>query len=215
MTFKQFFFIPVFISVLAVTLVMLAKPSPLVIPYLWTWIAFQAWAMYFMAGCTIKGGVKTFLGYAAGAVAAIAIFELMGVMMSDWMGVLLKGGKLGWNMGAAPALAIAVFIVVIPVISSERIPYLDFVPAWFVGAGVVFGILSIKTVWPEGAGKWTKYGITVTHLMVSCLVGLIYGVVTVFIRTKYEAWIKAKQPGDLSGVASAKTEAEAETPADG
>ena len=190
MTFKQFFFIPVFISVLAVTLVMLAAPSPLVIPYLWTWIAFQAWAMYFMAGCTIKGGVKTFLGYLGGAVAAIAIFELMGLLS-------------GWGLGDAPALAIAVFIVVIPVISSERVPYLDFVPAWFVGAGVFFGVMSIKTVWPDGAGTWTKYGITVTHLMVSCLVGLIYGVVTVFIRTKYEAWLKAKQP------------AEAEAPADG
>ncbi len=128
MTFKQFFFIPVYISVLAVTLVMLAPPSPLVIPRLWTWIAFQAWAMYFMAGCTIKGGVKTFLGYLGGAVASIAIFELNG---------LLSG------LGPAPALAIAVFIVVIPVICGERVPYLDFVPAWFVGAGVVFGVLSI------------------------------------------------------------------------
>ncbi len=181
MTFKQFFFIPVFISLLAVSLVMLAKPSPLVVPYLWTWVAFQAWAMYFMAGCTIKTGVKTFLGYFAGAVASIAIFELMALLT-------------GWGVGAAPALAIAVFIVVIGVISGERVPWLDFIPAWFVGAGVVFGVMSIKTVWPEGACQWTKYGITMTHLMVSCLVGLLYGVVTVFIRGKYEAWLKAKQP---------------------
>ena len=186
MTFKQFLFIPVFISVLAVTLVMLAAPSPVVVPYLWTWISFQAWAMYFMAGCTFKDGVRTLLGYFGGAVASIAIFELMGLLS-------------GWGLGAAPALAIAVFIVVIPVISSERVPWLNFVPAWFVGAGVFFGVMSIKTVWPEGAGAWTKYGITLTHLMVSCLVGLIYGVVTVFIRGKYEAWLKAKQPADKQG----------------
>jgi len=192
MTFKQFFFIPVFISVLAVSLVMLAKPSPLVIPYLWTWVAFQAWAMYFMAGCTIKTGVKTFLGYFAGGVASIAIFELMALLM-------------GWNLGAAPALAIAVFIVVIGVISGERIPWLDFVPAWFVGAGVFFGVMSIKTVWPEGACTWTKYGLTMTYLMVSCLIGLIYGVVTVLIRGKYEAWLKAKGPAEAEAP-SAKEE---------
>ena len=182
MTFKQFIFIPVYIALLAVALVMLAKPSPLVIPHLWPWIAFQAWAMYFMAGCTLKGGVKTFLGYVAGALASIAIFQLMGLL-------------LGWGLADAPALAIAVFIVVIGVICGERIPWLDFIPAWFVGAGVFFGVMSINA-WPKGMDTWTKYGITMAHLVVSCLVGLIFGVVTVFIRTKYEAWLKAKQPAE-------------------
>ncbi len=99
MTFKQFIFIPVYIALLAVALVMLAKPSPLVIPHLWPWIAFQAWAMYFMAGCTLKGGVKTFLGYVAGALASIAIFPLMG---------LLFGSGLAGPSALAPALFIEV-----------------------------------------------------------------------------------------------------------
>ena len=29
-----------------------------------TWIAFQAWAMYFLGGCTIKPAGKTAIGYA-------------------------------------------------------------------------------------------------------------------------------------------------------
>jgi len=81
MTFKRFFFIPLFIAVLAVILVMLAPPSPVVVPYLWPWIAFQAWAMYFLAGCTVKTGVKVILGYFGGAVASAAIMELMGLLV--------------------------------------------------------------------------------------------------------------------------------------
>ena len=186
MTFRQFFPIPVGIALLAVTLVMLADPSPVVIPYLWTWIAFQAWAMYFLAGCTVKGGVKVMLGYLAGALASIAIFELMGLRVP--------------SLGAAGALSVAVFIVVIVVISGERIPMFDFVPSWFIGAGVFFGIMSLNTKWQWGAQwseatvKWAHYLETLTYLMVSCAVGQVYGVVTVLFRSRYEAWIKARQP---------------------
>ena len=185
MTFKQFFFIPLFIAVLAVILVMLAPPSPVVVPFLWTWIAFQAWAVYFLAGGTPKTGVKVMLGYLGGAVASAAIMELRGVLVP--------------HVGAAPALAIAVFIVVIGVISSERVPWFDFVPSWFIGAGVFFGVMSIHTGWTwKSDGKSTErflhYLETGTHLMVSCFVGQIFGWVTVLIRGKYEAWLAAKHP---------------------
>ncbi|HUS91368.1 MAG TPA: DUF1097 domain-containing protein [Phycisphaerae bacterium] len=184
MSFKQFFPIPVIIAVIAVALVMLAKPSPVVVPYLWTWIAFQAWAMYFLAGCTIKGGGKVMLGYLGGAVASVAIFELMGLLSS---------------LGAAPALAIAVFIVVIGVISAERLPGFSFVPSWFIGAGVFFGVMSIFTGWqwasdcPE-TQRWLHYLEAGTYLMVSCLVGQVFGWVTVLCRSRYEAWVKSKHP---------------------
>ena len=43
------------------------------------WISFQAWAVYFLAGCTPMGGIKAWIGYATGVAASIAIIELMGV----------------------------------------------------------------------------------------------------------------------------------------
>ena len=173
MSFKQFFPIPLFIAVLATTLVMLdLQPNPL-IPHLWTWISFQAWAMYFLAGCTLKGGAKVLLGYLGGALASAAIMELIGVI-----------GQWAPPLAGTPALAISVFLVVIAVISAERVPMFNFVPAWFIGAGVYFGVMNLE--------KGATHVSTGTHLMVSCAVGLVYGVVTVLIRGKYEAWLKAK-----------------------
>jgi hypothetical protein len=195
MTFKQFFPIPVFIAAEAVTLVMLAPPSPVVIPYLWTWISFQAWAMYFLAGCTLKGGVKVWLGYLAGALASVAIFELNGLLTPA--------------LGPCGALSVAVFLVVIGVICGERIPWFDFVPSWFIGAGVFFGIMSLPgtpaftslfglMASPQVPGapalcRWHQYLQAGAYLMVSCAVGLVYGVITVIVRTKYTKWIEAKK----------------------
>jgi hypothetical protein len=180
MTFKQFFPIPLFIAVLATTLVMLdLQPNPL-IPHLWTWISFQAWAMYFLAGCTLKGGARVFLGYLGGALASIAIIKLIG-LIGEWVP----------QLDGPPAKAIAVFLVVIPVIAAERVPMFNFVPAWFIGAGVFFGVMTLKgNMTPEEQNKALTS--TTIHLMVSCAVGLVYGVVTVLIRGKYEAWLKAK-----------------------
>ena len=37
------------------------------------WISFQAWAMYFLGGCTPKGGLRALIGYVIGMAASIAI----------------------------------------------------------------------------------------------------------------------------------------------
>ena len=181
MSFKQFFPIPVGIAVLATTLMALDLVKGPVLPHFLPWVSFQAWAMYFMAGCTFKGGGKVMLGYLGGAVASVAIIELAGVFG-------------GWGLGNAGILP-AVFIVVVPVICAERVPGFDFVPAWFVGAGVFFGLFFL-TAWPEGTSKVAKHGTTGAHLMVSCAVGMIYGVVTVAFRSRYEAWLKKGQPAE-------------------
>ena len=177
MSFKQFFLIPVGIAVLATILMVIDLFK---IPVLHPWIVFQAWAMYFMAGCTLKGGGKVMLGYLGGAIASVAIVELGGVFH-------------GWGLGKYAILP-AVFIVVIPVISAERVPGLDFVPAWFVGAGVFFGIMTLKQDWAADATTWGKYGTAGAQLMVSCAVGMVFGVVTVYLRGKYEGWVKGPQP---------------------
>ncbi|MEG0277557.1 MAG: hypothetical protein RR630_11060, partial [Coprobacillus sp.] len=36
----------------------------------WGWLAFQSWAAYFIAGCTVKGGVKAFAAYIVGMIAS-------------------------------------------------------------------------------------------------------------------------------------------------
>jgi len=144
------------------------------------WIAFQAWAMYFLAGCDIKGGAKTLIGYFCGIVASVAIIELAGVVSS---------------------VPVAVFIVVIFVISAEKVPGIDFVPAWFIGAGMFFGLVNIDA-FAEGATMMDKYIQSTGRVMYSCLVGLIFGYVTVTVRGWYEAKIAA--PADAP-------EADAET----
>ena len=217
MTFKQFFLIPVVIAILAFFLMLVdlgAQYCPNYGHYFVIWIAFQAWAMYFMAGCTLKTGVKVMLGYLGGGVASIAIMEL--------------GGVLGTSMPFLGKMAgpIAVLIIVVPVICSERVPMFDFVPAWFVGAGVFFGltILSgaqstirlLETAFGGGgtldAAKAGVDSAALGHLDVlfaclfSCLVGVIFGIVTVIFRMKYEASLKLNADAPAAAPAPADSE---------
>jgi len=167
MSFKQFLPIPIGIAFLAAALMVINLAEP---PFLLTWITFQAWAMYFLAGCTLQGGVKVMCGYLGGAVASMAIIQLAGLL-----------SPLGQM-----ALPVAVFFVVIFVISAERVPWFDFVPSWFVGAGVFFGLMTHYT-FPEGTSLMGKFGQSTAYLMVSCFVGILFGIVTVYGRGKYEA----------------------------
>lgn len=180
MTFGKFIFIPVFIALLATSMMVLDLYKEPTLRHFLPWISFQAWAMYFLAGCTLKGGVKVLLAYLGGAAASVAIMELAGVF-SAW--------KLGqW---AVPA---AVFPVVVAVICAERVPGFDFVPGWFVGAGVYFALITLadskQLPGLHGLSKWDQYTEAGLFLMVSCAVGQVYGVVTVFLRRRYEAMAK-------------------------
>jgi len=126
------------------------------------WIAFQAWAMYFLAGCDLKGGLRTLLGYIMGIVASIAIMVL--------------GGKLaGMGFYAVP---VAIFVVVIPVIFLEKVKWLDFIPAIFIGAGAFFAFMSYV---PDAT-----FTIAATTELIYCVLGLFYGYITIFIRGAYE-----------------------------
>ncbi|MGL5979225.1 MAG: DUF1097 domain-containing protein [Erysipelotrichaceae bacterium] len=172
MKFSKFIIIPIMIAALAFTLQAVDQAiaslfQPANVGF--GWIAFQAWAMYFLAGCDIKGGVKSFLGYVSGVAASIAIMSLGGVFAS-----------LGYW-----ALPVAVFIVVIPVISLEKVKWFDLVPATFVGAGAFFGFMSYI---PDA----TFSNATIV-ILAYCLIGLLYGFVTVTLRTKYEASL-VKEP---------------------
>jgi hypothetical protein len=171
MKFSQFIFIPVIVAFLAFTIQivdqLLSPMMPIEGNVGFGWIAFIAWAMYFMAGCTPEGGRKTFFGYIAGIIAAVAIMECGGALAS-----------LGFM-----AFPVAIFFVVIPCICLEKVPLFDFVPALFVGAGTFFGIMSY-------VGGATYVTATITEL-VYCVLGLVYGLVTIILRSRYEAYVES------------------------
>jgi hypothetical protein len=166
MSLRKFIVIPILIAVLAGSIQIVDQILHLQVEPTgnvgFGWIAFQAWAMYFLAGCDIKGGLRTLLGYVMGIAASIAIMVL--------------GGKFA-GMGFY-AFPIAVFIVVIPVIFLEKVKWLDFIPAIFVGAGAFFAFMSYV---PNA----TFTTATKTEL-IYCVVGLVYGYITVSLRGAYE-----------------------------
>ncbi|WP_316861105.1 DUF1097 domain-containing protein [uncultured Cohaesibacter sp.] len=175
MTYSKFIPIPLFIATQA-TIMMIIEPMFGFV----SWISFQAWAMYFLAGCTPKMGVKTLLGYFGGAIISIGIME--GAALLGSMG-LVNGTN----------LYLAVFIIVIFVISAEYIPWFDFVASWFVGAGVFFGLMNLDS-FPEGASVWAMYGQSLVKLMWSCIFGLVFGAGTVVFRTWYEQQVNTQAP---------------------
>ena len=164
---KKFILIPVFISFLAFTIQLVDQFISPMMPISpnsgFGWIAFQAWAMYFLAGATVKGALKTLAGYGISILASI--------------GIMLLGGKLaGLGSFGVPT---AIFIIVIGVIYLEKTnEYLSFIPAIFVGAGVFFGMMS----YVPGA---TFSNAAIVEI-IYCIIGLFYGFLTVSIRNWYE-----------------------------
>ncbi|WP_375748777.1 DUF1097 domain-containing protein [Vibrio sp. HN007] len=170
MKFSQFIVIPVIVAFLAFTIQILDQVLAPMMPVAgnvgFGWIAFIAWAMYFMAGCTVEGGQKTLFGYVAGIIASVAIMEL----------------GTAFSFAGFYAFPIAIFIVVVPCICLEKVPMFDFVPALFVGAGTFFGFMS----YVDGATYVTA---TVTELTY-CVIGLVYGWVTILLRSRYEQYVE-------------------------
>lgn len=167
MDFKKFIVIPVFIAFLAFTFmfvdVFVSQFMPIEGNKGFSWVTFQAWAMYFMAGCTIKGGVRTFLGYVLGIIAAVSIIYMVGAF----------GAAGSW------ALPLAVFVAVIPMCSMERAHWsIDFVPSLFISSAVFFAFTAL---YPQAS----KTAMAIT-ILTYCAIGMIYGVVTVSARTAYE-----------------------------
>ncbi len=171
MDFKKFIVIPVYIAILAAGFIVLDQ---LISPYMpiadnkgFGWVTFQAWAMYFMAGCTVKGGARTFLGYVLGVLSAILIIELAGVLSTTgfWM------------------VPLAVLVMVIPMCSMERAHSLiDFVPAIFVSSAVYFAFTQIYPA------TTTRTSMAVT-ILVYCGIGMILGYITIGIRAAYEKMV--------------------------
>jgi len=177
--FSKFIWIPIMIAALAT--IMMAVDIHLGSKKVYggavcTFIAFQAWAMYFMAGCNIKDGIRVLLGYIGGIAASIAIIELATLDVSvKYMGDY--------------KFLIPVFLVVILVICAERVPMLDFVPAWFVSAGMYFAMTNF---WGTGTESTFEFHQSIAlAIIVSCIWGLIFGFVTVLLRGIYEKMVRS------------------------
>ncbi len=172
MSFKKFLFVPLLIAVMALVLQVIDQ---LIRGYVepagnqgFTWISFQAWAVYFFAGCTPKGGLKALIGYALGILLSISIIKCAGLL-----------GSLGfWTVPAA------IFLLVIPVMCLERVPWLDLIPAIFIGSGAYFAFINYV---PNA----TIPGAAATEMIYSAI-GLLFGYVSVVLRGKYEKAILTK-----------------------
>lgn len=129
------------------------------------WLAFQAWAVYFLAGCTVKGGIRSLIGYALGMGASIVL--------------LYTGGQLGAAGLGFWAMPVTLLVLVPFIILLERTPEItSFVPAVFVGAGAFFGIMT----YVPGATFQNAFVGELTY----CVIGLIFGWATVTFRGWYE-----------------------------
>jgi hypothetical protein len=173
MDFKKFIVIPVFIAALAASFIVIDQLLNSFMPISdkggFGWVTFQAWAMYFLAGGTFKGGVRTFLGYIMGIIAAVSIIYLVGIFSATGF----------W------ALPLAVLIVVIPMCAVERAPsFFDFVPALFVSSAVFF---AFGKLYP--GSTMTSSAITI---LTYCAIGMVYGIVTVNLRGFYEKSVAKK-----------------------
>lgn len=128
-----------------------------------SWVSFLAWATYFMAGCTVFNGVRSFFGFIIGIVASIVIFEMAGMF-----------GALGFF--AVPA---AVLIIAWLLFYLELAPdLLSFVPAVYISAGTFFGCMK----YVPGA----TYGNIFLTEMVYLTLGLIFGWMTIAFRSWYD-----------------------------
>ena len=166
MKFIKFLPHPGIIAILAALMQFLDMSSTIGgVQYFYGWIGFAAWACYFLNGCTPKGGIKVIGCWFGGVVASILIYEL--------------AGKLCGVMAPKIAVPLAVAAIAFIVILFEKVPALDFIPGWFVGAGCFFGLTNLGN-----AGAWDMK-ITVSPVLISCGVGQLFGWVTVFLRTAF------------------------------
>ncbi len=154
---------PIVIAVLAAILQvidqLLCKTTILVAIGGFGWLSFQAWAMYFLAGSTVKGGVKAFLGYIVGMLASMLI--------------LTVGGWLAQYVGGFWAMPLTLLVLVIPIILLEKVPLLDLIPAIFIGAGAYFVIFSYIS---------QDHGAIFLTETIYCMIGLLFGWITVALR---------------------------------
>ena len=140
---------------------------PAISSYLVTWAVFQTWALYFLTGANPKAGFKAVMCGILGAALSIAIVQI--------------GQALIPAVGAQMAFTIACGVVAFFVICFELTPPLNTVPAFFIGAGIFFGLPS------------TSLSFKLLQVSIALVAGMGFGFATVVLRTKYAAMLAASE----------------------
>jgi len=138
------------------------------VKYFYGWVGFAAWACYFLNGCTIKGGAKVIGCWIAGVAASYGIIQL---------GISLSGATGNPLIGFPVAVGFVAFFVIL----FEKVPALDFIPAWFIGAACYFAMTATPGTDNAGIGPVGA----IAPVLISCVIGQIFGYVTVALRTAY------------------------------
>ncbi len=176
--FHKFMGFPAFVGLQAVILLTIAPFIPFTPEAmgkgLMTWVVFQAWAMYFLGGATIKMAFKTLAGFIGGVIASVILVELGGVFSG------LNSATVAWGT------VVAVFFVAFLIISADRVPSINFLPSYFIGSGAYFAILSYVPR-PESTGAYSWYLQIAIPFLIASVVGLIFGWVTVYFKIWFDA----------------------------
>jgi hypothetical protein len=181
MSLKKFVVIPLIVGVLAFTIQLVDQHLLYsLMPVSNTglcWIAFQAWAVYFLAGCNIKGGIKALIGYVVGITASILIMNMAG-----WFACL----------GEFFNVALAVGLVAFCLIFFERTTWFNLIPSMFIGAGAYFAFMSyvVAPSDPNAGYSICEFLNAAISELVYCVLGLTYGFITIALRTAYEKSLK-------------------------
>lgn len=128
-------------------------------------IAFQAWALYFLLGGSVKGAIKGFCGYALGILFAFCMIGLAAFFPG--MGI--------WT------IPVTAFIVVPIMMYFEFAPWcISNVAVFFVGAGAFFGINN----YVGGIKMLQAAGIVLLY----CVFGLASG----WMSIRFRGWLDSK-----------------------
>lgn len=128
-----------------------------------SWVAFQSWACYFLAGCTPKGGLLVFISYITGTLGSIAII------------LLGKGAFSGIGFMAVP---LAVGVIAFCVMFFEHIPLLSLIPALFVASGAYFALMNFADA-PLMAMGGNMFMQAFKVEMIYAVLGIVFGVITI------------------------------------
>jgi hypothetical protein len=179
MPFYAFVAIPTFIGVLAFIVGLLDQVvSPALAPVQnlgFAFISFQAWAVYFFAGCSLQGGVKAYTNYLMGIVAAITI-------------ILIAQNSAPFIGRFASPFALCVGCIIF--LSLERVPMFSLLPPMFISAGMFFGLI---TYMPNATLASVSAAIAIYSLL-----GLFCGYLTILFRTWYEQQYAQKHSSKAS-----------------
>ncbi len=136
---------------------------------------FMSWALYFLAGCEIKGGVKVLCGYVMGILGSILII-MFGDSMMESIGFF--------------AFPLAVGVIAFCIMFLEHTTWLSLIPAIFVASGCFFGLINFAADGYLGENLFME---AFKLEMIYAVIGVIFGVITITLKGKLDACLGADE----------------------